>query len=493
LPETAFRFSSEFQRKIVRLACEDDAFANQAFKHIREEWFESDSLRWAWQQIRREREMGRVATLLVLHDRIRDVPQVLQPRYQALVTQMEQDIMREDAYIRERLAEFIQRAIFAEAFLESRRLFNMGAVDQAITLMQEESSKAHRITFDAPDRSWHFAEWQDRQRERRYREAREWEHTYATGITTVDSVLDGGLSKGELGVWIADSKGGKSIFLVHLAAYSSRTTAIKVLFVVLEGSRFQVQNRLDSLMTRVPYKQLKRGDVDPVTFRQTLEEFEHIRRQLVVRGMTSDWNYKVSDIRAEMDELKAQYGWVPDQLVVDYGDLLRSERSNASEEEHQRDAFANLKTLSTQDRGYSIWTASQTRRPWQPKDDKKKGPAEGSVQTNDGQWKPVLKPKDVADSYNKVRRADFIGSINQDAEDKAKKIARLWLAMYRDSPAEVYCEVKQDLNRMIFADLTDPLNRPDSPEMREERARKQKMKNATTSGQPATPGQQGLV
>jgi len=465
-----FRFDTEFQRKIIKLALDDDAFCQQVSRHVQAEHFESDALRWAWQQVQRELSSGNAPTLMVLRNRVRDVNPVLQPRYQALITAIEQDVIREEAFIRRTLAEWVQRAVFVGAFQESRRLFNMGQVDQAVTLMRQETTKAARVTFEAPDREFFFEEFLDRQRVRRRIAKQEWDYTHPTGIVAVDQVLDGGLSRGELGVWIADSKGGKSLFLVHLAAFTSRTTQKPVLFIVLEGSRFQVSNRIESLISRTLYRDVKRGDIDPATFRELMEEYAQLKGLLVVRGMADSWSYTVADIRAELEELKALKGWRPDQIVVDYGDLLRSQQKGVSEEQHQRDAFGDLKVLSTQDRGYSVWTASQARRPWSGK---KEIPKDSII------WgKPVLKPRDVADSYNKVRRADFIGSINQDKEDKAKKMARLWLAMYRDNPAEVYCEVKQDLDRMVFADLLDKSNRPDRPEAIAEREQEKKMKAA---------------
>lgn len=455
-----FKFDTEFQRKVIKLALEDDRFCTQAMKYIEDAHFENDSLQWAWKQIVSERQLGRSPTLLVLRDRVKTVTHVLQPRYHALVTSISEDKIREEAFIRQQLAEFCRRAIFVTAWADSQRLYNTGHVDEAIALMTKESIRASRITFDAPDREWFFESLTDRQRVRQRSALYEFDNTFPTGITTVDYVLDGGLSRGELGVWVADSKGGKSLFLVHLAAFTSRTSRRPVLFIVLEGSRSQVVNRLESLISRVLYRDVKRGNIDPEVYQQLLEEYRELKQLLVVRGMTDAWKYTGADIRAEIDELKSSHGWVPEQLVVDYGDLLRSQESgNLSEEQHQRDAFGDLKTLSAQDNGYSVWTASQSRRPAPIGSDRQKEQKE----VVPAACKPVIEPRQIADSYNKVRRADFIGSINQDKEELAKRMARLWCAMYRDNPAGVLCTIKQDLDRMVFADLLDPSNR-DIPE-----------------------------
>lgn len=447
-------FDSEFQRKVVRLALEDDGFCGQALRYLQPEMFESDALSWVWKVIQREREANRTSTLLVVKDRLRDVARPQQGHYSAMVQMLEADTLREDAFIRARLAEFVQRNLFVAAFADSKRLYNVGQVDAAIDLMRAETQKAAQVTFEAPDRAWFFEELNDRQRIRRQMREREWEYVFPTGIHVTDLVLDGGLSRGELGTWIADSKGGKSLFLVHLALYASRAMRQRVLFVVLEGSRQQAENRLESLASGMLYREIKRGEIDPQQYAQIMEEYRGLRHNLVVRGMTDRWNYTAGDIRAELDDLRTQHGWRPVMLVCDYGDLLRSQAKGvANEEQHQRDGFGDLKTLSTQDRGYAIWTASQARRPVTKKDSKD--------QKEFRVWgKPVLRSKDVADSYNKIRRSDFIGSINQDPEEKKRKEARLYHELYRDNAAHRVCKIRQDLNRMIFADLTDPFNRP---------------------------------
>lgn len=453
----SFPFDSEFQRKVVKLALEDDGFCSQALKHVEPQMFESDALQWAWKMIQVERDENRSPTMLVLKDRLRDVTPALQPHYSALVQMLEADRLREDRFIRARLAEFIQRNMFVAAFADSKRLYNMERVDEAIKLMREESRRADQVTFDAPDRGWFFRELQDRQRLRRRMREREWEYTFPTGIHITDQVLDGGLSRGELGTWIADSKGGKSLFLVHLALYCARALGQRTLFCIFEGSRHQTENRLEALAAGMLYREVKRGEIDPETFERIMAEYRSMEENLVTRGFTDRWNYTAGDIRSELDDLRSLYGWRPVVIICDYGDLLRSQRGRVtSEEQHQRDAFGDLKTLTTQDDGYAAWTASQARRPWE-----QAGKAGKDEEKRHMVWgKPVLRARNVADSYNKIRRSDFIGSINQDAEEKKRGEARLYHELYRDNAAHRVCRIKQDLDRMIFVDLLDPYNRP---------------------------------
>lgn len=467
---TALAFDTEFQRKIVKLALIDDSFATVSLRYIRPEMFESDALRWCWQEIARERSQQRTPTLMVLRDRSRHVEQVLQPRYHAMLDAIDQDVLREDGYIRHALGEFVRRNLFVAAYQDSQRVYNQGKAESAIDLMRQSVDQIAAVTFEAPQRYWFYDDVEERQRLRRQMAERDWEYTYPTGIVGVDQVLDGGLSRGEIGVWIADSKGGKSVFLVHLAAYACRALQRKVLFVLLEGSYLQTASRMDAWHAAEMYNQVKRGDLTAEAWQRMLHEYQMLKQLMVVREMTDSWSYSAVDIRVELDELKAQFGWVPDMLVCDYGDLLRSDTKAQTEEEHQRNAFSALKSMTSQDRGYAIWTASQARRPTankKPKDKKEQARDEPEREEDDEDLyvfgKAVLRAKDIADSYNKIRRCDFIGSINQDEEDKQKSFARLWCDRYRDNAASKLVLIKQDLDRMTFVDLMDKTNRPDRP------------------------------
>jgi len=467
----AFTFNTEFQRKLVKLALIDDSFATIAIRFVEPNMFEADALRWAWSMIKAERKAGRTPTEMVLHNLVPTVQPVLQPRYRAMLEAIGNDVMREDAFIRQQLAEFVQRNMFVAAYNATQREYNAGNAIKAIDMMAAAVDKIRLISFDAPARHWYYDDLDERTRIARMVAENEWDHTFPTGIVGVDEVLDGGLSRGEIGVWIADSKGGKSLFLVHLTGYTCRALQQRTLLVLLEGSYKQTGARLDSWHTGELYAKVKRGEFTAQTWQMMQHEYHMLRQTLVIREMTDNWAYSALDIRAELDELKAQNGWTPEMIICDYGDLLRSDVKAASEEEHQRNAFGALKTMTTQDQGYAIWTASQAQRPkdpWKKKTKKQERAIDEQEREDDEtliKWgKPVLRAQDIADSYNKIRRCDFIGSINRDEEEKEKDLARLWCDRYRDNAASRLVPIKQDLDRMLFVDLTDRLNRPDSPD-----------------------------
>jgi hypothetical protein len=61
-----------------------------------------------------------------------------------------------------------------------------------------------------------------------------------------------------------------------------------------------------------------------------------------------------------------------------------------------------------------------------------------------------VKSRQVADAYDKVRVADFIGSLNQTLDEKTAGVMRLYAEMYRDNAAGQWLAVQADLERMII-------------------------------------------
>jgi hypothetical protein len=100
-------------------------------------------------------------------------------------------------------------------------------------------------------------------------------------------------------------------------------------------------------------------------------------------------------------------------------------------------------------RGYAVWSASQAQRP-------EKG-AE-----NDAHW---LHARQIADCYEKVRVADFLGSLNITNEERIAKVMRLYAELYRDNEADKGWVVRCDFSTMTIR--SDPTAKspplPDTP------------------------------
>jgi hypothetical protein len=132
-------------------------------------------------------------------------------------------------------------------------------------------------------------------------------------------------------------------------------------------------------------------------------------------------------------------------VIVDYGDLLTGrERRYNNEYERQKAAFRDLKSLAN--RGYALWTASQAQRP-------KAGVEEQAH---------FVKSRQIADSYEKIRVSDFIGSLNQTPDEKTDGVMRLYAELYRENSADCWIPVKADMARMTI-EQQDGIASPSMP------------------------------
>ena len=213
-------------------------------------------------------------------------------------------------------------------------------------------------------------------------------------------------------------------------------SAIKLQFrqvahFVFEGSRKQTEDRYEACFAEECYHTLRQEGFTSERYRQVFQEYQMYTRKLYIKGFTDKWSYSVVDVHEKLKDLKRSHGWKPDLVVIDYGDLLTGrEKKYSNETEKQKAAFRDLKSLAN--RGYAVWTASQARRPEKGSEDK-------------AHW---LYSREIADCYDKVRVADFLGSLNSTNNEKANHVMRILLELYRDNSANIMRVVRADVDKM---------------------------------------------
>jgi len=121
----------------------------------------------------------------------------------------------------------------------------------------------------------------------------------------------------------------------------------------------------------------------------------------------------IQTIKNHIDKLKRR-DFVPDMIIVDYGDLIRPENSRKDEKRHQ------LETIYEELRGIAqicecpLWTASQTNR--------------------SGLNAEVITMESISEAFNKCFVADFIFTVSRTVEDKNTNQGRIFVAKNRNGP-----------------------------------------------------------
>ena len=445
-----FPFGLEFQQALIHILCEDVTFAQASLSHLKPGYFEHEALSWAFSELVRYWEkyntIPKLAVLFAEADKLepatRDIYRLVLQRV------VDADLEAED-WLRDKVIDFIRRNIFVRAHQEAADQYNRGEVDQAYELIMEAAEKIWNTDWGQPDREFFFENFAQRMSDRLSYDPRM--ESVATGIGALDHILGGGLGKGELGVWIAHSKRGKTTMLANHGVQAVRRGQRNVLHLVFEGARQQVAARYDTIFAQEAYADVRRGRISQDRYDALQYEYQMYQKKLVLRGFTERWDYTVADIAEELKELKRLHRWVPDLIIVDYGDLLRGRGKHKNETEHQTAAFRDLKALAN--RGYAVWTASQPQRPKHDPDMKSE----------------ILMAKNIADAYAKIRVADFIGSLNQTKEEREAKQMRVYAELYRDNAADQIIYVHADFATMTISGATQdpvlPQGQPGSPPM----------------------------
>lgn len=239
----------------------------------------------------------------------------------------------------------------------------------------------------------------------------------STGVIELDSVLDGGLQSGGLGILVGGSGDGKSMGLSHIGGTALLTTLF-VAYATLELPREVVLARVKANVTGVPINTMLAGHVKNAIRR--LEELEHRLGRFVVQEFSPKVT-TVEDIKQWVTNVEQQAGRKIDVLIVDYGDKLGARAKKGEQQNEYTGALAVFEGLRTYaaERKIFCWTASQASR---QKDSKKR-----------------LDLNDVADSMHKIRVADLVITLNlRDAETEEPQIL-FYVAKHRTGRSR--CEV----------------------------------------------------
>ena len=180
-----------------------------------------------------------------------------------------------------------------------------------------------------------------------------------TGIYELDEALRGGLEKNAMGMVVAPSGAGKSLFLVHVAV-EALIQGLNVAYVTLELSQAQVSQRFYANLTDMTKEEIAE-DPQECGHRMELWYMEGLGDLRVIYQTPQATT--PGHIRAWLKELDREDDFVPDLLVIDYADKMVHSLSNSNDRNGYKDAelvYEELRTIMV-DRDGRVWTASQAK------------------------------------------------------------------------------------------------------------------------------------
>lgn len=199
------------------------------------------------------------------------------------------------------------------------------------------------------------------------------------------------IGPGQIGLWLAPWKRGKSLALIHTAlAYTLQ--GLNTVFLSCEDPKHWVEDRFDAAVGQIPLSRLHEL---PNLVRLRYQQARRMLRARLTIVDATDENCSVSWIDQLLEGLREE-GNVADALVIDYDDEIQPPRRYKADASTRRFEFADiykeLRRLAAR-RQIILWTASQTRR--------------------SAQKKKIVSGEDTAEDISKIRKVTLAIGIGQ--------------------------------------------------------------------------------
>lgn len=418
---------------MLSLMLRDLSFTSRVIKFVEPEHLHSDAHKWLFAEIKKKYDKsGTIPSQIEAEGALKKVGREKVKLYRQYMEGVYAAMPEDPEFIRDQLTDFARRANFNDLFSYGQVLYNGGKVTESYQYVLEQINHLHAITF-RDDQMVSISDFED-MRQRFVHQRVLTTDRIPTGIPALDAVLRGGLSRleGEFGCIIAEPKKGKSIALIHMGSSALlKDFKCRVAHFVLEGSTETTVFRYQSRLSGIPEERIASDEITPEEQVKLHKVGKRFMGRLELIPFNTHWEYTVTDMEAKLAELDRK-GLTPDLIVIDYADLLLPREKSREERMNQREVYRELKRLALM-RKCAIWTASQAQR---PKDDPGK--------------ETLLRANSIAETYEKVRIADFIGTLNQTPKEQRMGILRFHADIYRNNACDRTFRLLVDFERMIF-------------------------------------------
>jgi len=253
-----------------------------------------------------------------------------------------------------------------------------------------------------------------------------------TGIRSLDRII-GGHRPGELGMILATTGKGKSIFAQNFAVAAVLRGFGGIVFS-LEMPAEQVLARLDSRILRVPYARRKEGDLDARDER--LMRRHHAKRERTFKDRIEVVSVEVqrctpSLLEEIVDERRAR-GAPTDFVIFDSLDHVQPDSRRESKRVDAAEVYWWAASLAMRDPALAVWTTCHAGREWRYK---------------------VATPEASAEAYDKARIATTVLSINQSRAEEKAGVINLYLAKYRDGMSWIKVPLSANYQMMTYREM----------------------------------------
>ena len=388
------KFGLDFQCKCISGLLSDRTFIERLSDIINPEDFENDAHQWIVKEILKYfLDKKDLPTMTVFRVRVEQIENELLKK--SVIDQLRlvnTKILDTDLkFVKEQFLEFCKNQKIKSALIESVEHMKIGDYER-IKKSFDEALKAGMERNVGHD-------YLNEVEKRMSVMSREF---IKTNWQEIDTLMDGGLAKGELGIIVAPAGIGKSWLLAKLGAESMKQGK-NVLHITLELNENYVGLRYDSCFTGIDFQNI-RNNVELVK-----QKIAKVPGKLFIKY------YPIKTVSANSLKLHAEriqmLGTKIDMMVVDYADILRPSNSDKNSNSYSEAGgiYEELRAVAGELQ-IPIWSASQANR---------------SAEED------IVMAHHAADSYRKIMTADFVMSLSRKTADKVANTARVHIIKNR--------------------------------------------------------------
>jgi replicative DNA helicase len=190
-----------------------------------------------------------------------------------------------------------------------------------------------------------------------------YQNTIPSGFSELDYLNGGGLAKGELGLVVAASGTGKTLFLTNLATNYTKLK-FNVLFIALEELENRMILRFEQSMLRQNKSDILTGTALNETRFNKLQDFYKNKRDQfgnLYFARYSPRSITPAKIEQLISDVTLRKGTSVDVVIIDYPELLRNPNSTGNESDDGGKLFEEIRRIG-QDYNVLMWTAAQMNR-----------------------------------------------------------------------------------------------------------------------------------
>jgi replicative DNA helicase len=385
-------YGSGFQVKVLSSLLKHKEFLQTINDVVEPEMFDSPASQWIVKEILRYYyKYHTTPSLEFLQVEVKKIDnEVLKVSVAEQVKESLKAANEDRDYIEQEFSGFCKNQQLKKALLNSVDLLGKGQFED-IRSMIDRALKA------GADKN--IGHEYDKDIEQRYRE--DDRAAIPTPWAHITEHLMGGLGRGDLGLVFGGPGSGKSWFLVNLGAFAVQA-GYTVAHYTLELSDIYTGKRYDSVFTGIDFKEVHKH-------RETVDNaVKNLPGKLIVKefpmGKTT-----VNSIESHIRKC-SDLGHKPDLIIIDYIDLLKSNRKSVDVKDEIDDVYTAIKGMA-RELNTPIWSVSQVNRAG-AKDD-------------------IVEGDKAAGSYNKIMIADFIMSLSRKRADKLNKTGRVHIMKNR--------------------------------------------------------------